>query len=170
MYILETMVKPNKVTIILGAKLTFNQTNNSLINIDKYFNFLVYATAYIPRARGACAITYQGTDYISGFKKDSVHPDACKAECTKHWWCKGVRSGINKFYDPGRPLDCRLLTNFRIAFPGWNLVNSGHWVEPSEWKDGSLETVNSGYSCYEKIETGIYVTRNIAPNSLHCKE
>ena len=70
--------------------------------------------------------------------------DACKLECKKNRWCKGIR--IKEGTLTGQ---CRLLTETKVSISGWTFYNEGNWAEPENWQE--LGSTRSGYVCYAKL-------------------
>ena len=81
---------------------------------------------------------------------------ACEKECISYSWCKGISS----LYSARRGITrCRLLAEQKpeTNISGWDWKDDGNWVEPDQWKNGATLASDTA-ACYEKIQTGVYIT------------
>ena len=95
------------------------------------------------RTSKACAVTEDGSDFISGVIRSGLDKFGCETQCKKYSWCRGIMV-IGSH--------CRLLSKEQPdPIDGWSAKDwTGNWAEPAQWKNSNFP----GVECYEKIITG----------------
>ena len=72
--------------------------------------------------------------------------DACKLECNKYRWCKGVQIKQGSLFG-----QCRLLTKTKVSIPGWTFKYEGNWAEPGDWQELGNVLRRASFVCYAKL-------------------